>query len=742
MKTLKIDIAKEYKLIIEEPEELKDSFFKGIYEKAAEQVAEVVIWAKSSTEKTTVDNNHDTFKREEINYNNIVAFVGERGTGKTSAMITMAQALVKFKKKDWFDNGSAEKIEGIEYHSLRAIDPTRFEENQNIIEVIIAELFNRFVKHAENSGFNEDQEDKRKVLDAFQKVYKNLKTISDGDVKNKYDGEPLEALSNLSEGTNLQENLSELIQSYLDFVHPNKAKNKSVLIIPVDDFDQNVKNACEMAEQIRKYLMIPQVLILMAIKIDQFVDVKTQDVIKNFQTFLQKQPIEHLCENPKEIATKYTLKLIPMKRRLFLPNVNLEKGDFRLHVKNAKTIIDSDKTEKEKAEDYKDIEPIELDKKANLEQSILKIIYKKTNICFVPYKHGYHYIIPKDLRGVVSFIKMLDSMGNKDKLENLIRFENYFFNYWIKSNIPATFLSFFLTIKDRPYTNVNKYIINSISEILKTHKGYEDHYEKLLENEELKYITDRTNIAENVSYGDLLFFKSQINRSFHDDTIKRVVAAINIFYSISLNLLREIATKDESNKQDAIDNIKGIINGTIFNPNQRELILDDNSKNLIQYKIKNDGDGDGDKEINNWIKKNIYIPQEIDLKEENFRTKLHVKFYDNVDTSIVVDAYINIFTFIYNCYHSEENPQSDTFFSLPFNNIELWEYVINNLEIINISSKQDYFDSIHSLFSKIRYIIDNFNAFNICKPRECMIISKILNKESKIKGEINDALKN
>ena len=173
MSTLTIDLAKEYKLKIENPDELSKSFFKDVYLKAATQVAEIAKWTGESLSKK--DDHSKDFFREEQEYNNIVAFVGERGTGKTSGMITMAQALVKFTKEEnqkWLndaDENVCKEIKKFRYESLRIVDPTRFVENENIIEVIIAELFSRFQKKVKDEGFKRDESSKRDVVNAFQK---------------------------------------------------------------------------------------------------------------------------------------------------------------------------------------------------------------------------------------------------------------------------------------------------------------------------------------------------------------------------------------------------------------------------------------------------------------------------------------------------------------------------------------------------------------------------------------------
>ena len=61
--------------------------------------------------------------------------------------------------------------------------------------------------------------------------------------------------------------LVDLIKDYLQFM--NKSQGKQQLIIAIDDLDLCSANAYKMAEQIRKYLIIPNVCIVISVKIDQ-----------------------------------------------------------------------------------------------------------------------------------------------------------------------------------------------------------------------------------------------------------------------------------------------------------------------------------------------------------------------------------------------------------------------------------------------------------------------------------------
>ena len=82
-----------------------------------------------------------------------------------------------------------------------------------------------------------------------------------------YEGN-ISTLTKLGKSTDLKEELTKLITEYLKFMQGDSNKD-SYLILAIDDLDLCSSNAYKMAEQIRKYLIIPHVVIVMSVKIDQ-----------------------------------------------------------------------------------------------------------------------------------------------------------------------------------------------------------------------------------------------------------------------------------------------------------------------------------------------------------------------------------------------------------------------------------------------------------------------------------------
>ena len=122
----------------------------------------------------------------------------------------------------------------------------------------------------------------RNLRISFQEVKSDLKFIE----KEKYlDDSELEELAELASGINLRDSVRKSIKNLLNFF------NKKFIILPIDDIDLNTRQAYTMAEQIRKYLIMPEVMIFIACKIDQLFNAVSLVNIKEYTPLLDTRQV-------------------------------------------------------------------------------------------------------------------------------------------------------------------------------------------------------------------------------------------------------------------------------------------------------------------------------------------------------------------------------------------------------------------------------------------------------------------
>lgn len=116
--------------------------------------------------------------------NNVIAFTGDRGMGKTSAMISFQWALKDFNPERneiseifSYSSEQAEFVKRSRYITLPCVDVNALKENDDIIEIILARMLNNlvnFVKNATTRTRNSYQERLRGVYQEFDAVFRNF----------------------------------------------------------------------------------------------------------------------------------------------------------------------------------------------------------------------------------------------------------------------------------------------------------------------------------------------------------------------------------------------------------------------------------------------------------------------------------------------------------------------------------------------------------------------------------------
>lgn len=245
--------------------------------------------------------------------NNIIAFVGERGSGKTSCMYSCIRIV-----KDAQDRNDWRTIYGTRYRPsrkmkfLKTIDPSFFDTKHNILEILVGEMFRELTKRVEERPQELNKNDYQKLLEQFQTTKRHLHFLSSDKCLYREDDE-LEELAYLSAGAELRDSMNELINRFL------KLTGEDVLVIGIDDIDLNTRQAYSMVEQIRKFLILPQVVILLAVKLDQLGTVIRQELTRQFKDVAKADADGKSESDPSEMAERYLNKLIPLQTRIFIP---------------------------------------------------------------------------------------------------------------------------------------------------------------------------------------------------------------------------------------------------------------------------------------------------------------------------------------------------------------------------------------------------------------------------------------
>lgn len=347
--------------------------------------------------------------------NNIVVFRGGRGVGKSSAMLTFstdmkykAQRGIEFQQMIQkaqtklcadaiFDNAS--------FLVLPPIDPTLLEKGDSILVTILARLFehaNSYWKKAGEKKTDKDHAELRtRLITSFSACQEQIEATKN---PSKIENSGLEKLARLGDSANLKLELNKLVELFLEFC--KKGSENAYLVLQIDDTDMNVNKAYEILEDIRKHLMIPRVIILAAADIEHLSRIVARSFAHENQSlsrtvahgFDHENQLQELDPPETTIARQYIEKLFPQTRQIHLPELDIF---FREH--STATTIDY--------QDRNGVSLLDWDQHRDKSQrAILRMVYQKTGMLFLPEEGDFHLLIPNNMRMLSNFFSILGQM--------------------------------------------------------------------------------------------------------------------------------------------------------------------------------------------------------------------------------------------------------------------------------------------------------------------------------------------
>ncbi len=358
--------------------------------------------------------------------NNIIAFCGERGEGKSSVMMSFANAVYEDKNKKNIIFEECKNLKNLKFAEPILIDPSLFDDVHNVLDIVLAKLFRRFCAYYENNNQSVREQARERLLNRFQTVYRYVSLINNQkqmlDDEFDYEGN-ISKLKKLGESSALKEELEKLVKEYLKVI--GGCEKESQLLLAIDDLDLCSANAYKMTEQIRKYLIIPHVFIVISVKIEQLELCIREKNLKDFQEIYKNKEENIYGQLNREVevmAERYVAKLIPKKRRIYLPKVqNFEEVHIvYTETQGGERLWDSNE-------------------KKDFICAVLDLIYDRTGMRFLPEEGGSSYLLPNNLRDMISWMAVIAEMENpegKDAvyLWNIKRFEKYF-HEWTEDSL-------------------------------------------------------------------------------------------------------------------------------------------------------------------------------------------------------------------------------------------------------------------------------------------------------------------
>lgn len=402
----------EYKL--EQDEEFRNSYFRHEYFQAYRVVETIV--------NRTLCRKED---RSEIQ--NIVPFIGKRGSGKTSVMMSFVHSLNNYmasanrksgqrfytmRQKD--AEGRPEELQA-EFTCIGCIDGSLLEQREDIFKIILAQMYAKFEEEDRKGGRNDKNYDyyRRELQKQFDEIYRSAQELEpDGRGGDYYEESGFSSLKHLSSSLTIKNGFRRLVRLYLQLMSGKKPPYlvdepeslKQFLVVSIDDLDLNIKKGFEMLEKIHRYMMVDNVIILLAVDYEQLKLLSEHSFYKMVPKYDRK-----LNEKDREVerlARDFLDKVLSAGSRIYIPDLR--------KVTDAAVLRGGGENQ---------------DNTVGLKAAVFKELYLKLGMRMDPKGEKRHFYEQNSLRAFVNFYLMLTEMENLSDAGGEFQKELYDGNY-------------------------------------------------------------------------------------------------------------------------------------------------------------------------------------------------------------------------------------------------------------------------------------------------------------------------
>jgi hypothetical protein len=240
-------------------------------------------------------------------FHNSITILGERGTGKTSFLLNLETSF----KEDAKYSNIEEKLE-----FLDSLDPTLFEDKQNIIVSIITLI-------ADKIKVIQDSIEKEKWTECLTELSDGLNLLdgigSNPMQKDLWDDSRIildKGLTSAHSGINFEKNFHKFVDKSLKLLN-----KKEMFILRFDDIDTSVLKGWPVLEVIRKYLTTPKIQIIISGDINLFSKLVRLKQWENLEKLVPYENKENLNSTIDQLEEQYLTKILKPEYRIYLQSL-------------------------------------------------------------------------------------------------------------------------------------------------------------------------------------------------------------------------------------------------------------------------------------------------------------------------------------------------------------------------------------------------------------------------------------
>lgn len=302
---------------LEHAKDFESSIFCDVYRNARFMVNQIIKQNPKHYEKSEFDD----FCNE--NYvANVISFLGERGMGKSSTMLSFAYHLGQYNSNEIINGDLHSKYNygSTKFYIMPKIDAAILAKGEGLFDVVLANLWDKF------KSYDKEYYDKSYEYEQIKTRFKNIKNTYSQYLKQygkeKNEVESYTELHDLNHVLNLRMDFLELVETYLTYIDRDSCRTceNVFLVFSIDDIDLANDGSYSVLEQLRMFFSIPHVIILTTADKDR--------LALNLKTELSNKLLykgEHSKEDLNVVSHyrfEYLSKVLPRNMRIYMPHPN------------------------------------------------------------------------------------------------------------------------------------------------------------------------------------------------------------------------------------------------------------------------------------------------------------------------------------------------------------------------------------------------------------------------------------
>ena len=379
----------------EKREKFEESLFADVYGRAARLAALIINENIRIADEEPIDGDFCTEER----FNNNISFWGERGMGKSSAMLSFALFLKNYdhdKKDDRFHLMTEKKPA---FYVLPRIDAAMLVKGEYLLDIILAQMWTTFNEKKQEGLLRDSKANEtQRYFEDVKNSYESYRKMISGEGKQEMTS--VRHLKELSKCLNLKEDFKKLVDSFLECML-KQTGDIGFLVLAIDDLDVVVDNVNNILEQVRLFLSVPKVIVLVTADYGRLF----LDCTKSFsERLIFKENIDNVeTRQIRGYSEKYLAKIFPGNMRVHMPRINVAGGvDYNVKIPDGSRLLNG------------------VEETFDEKKLLFVMLAKYTKIMMYPFDVHKHFLQKTSLRAIVNELYELEKMSNMTEVE---RFE-------------------------------------------------------------------------------------------------------------------------------------------------------------------------------------------------------------------------------------------------------------------------------------------------------------------------------